>query len=148
MPPTFLYLLAAFVYSAVAVVVLVASFFLWCVPRTRALGVRMAAAMLGSIPGVLAFQLLAGPVALGLVLVLSLVAPASPITNSIPWIVVSVATLILAFGSMLVGSITGFIVGWRAGWQLASGAPPNVVLGSVPVYGRLFRSARGVGTAA
>lgn len=145
MPPTFLYLLAAVLYAAVTVVVVALGFALWCVPRTRERGRRMVAAMLASIPGVLAFQALAGPVALGVQTAVGTVGPNERVSTA--HATLAVLALFTAFGALTVGSVVGAVAGWRAGWALAGGVAPSEALRAVPIYGRLVRRASHVASA-
>ena len=130
MPPTFLYMLyvmglVVWVVAAGGVLMLAAILAMFA--RARPTALRLAAATIATFPGVLAYQFVAAPAALillvGGLFVVYLIAPVNPThTTTDPVVIaVSIASILLPLGIGAVASIMGLWRGWRTGWALASG---------------------------
>jgi len=128
MPPTFLIFMWALVWGLVAVAVLTLAAVLAIFTGLRPTAKRLASAMVGTFPGMVAYQLVAAPLAVAILLVGFLlvrpIAHADPVTHTmsdpIP-IVLTIATVFLAGGIGIAASLVGAWRGWRAGWAFASG---------------------------
>jgi hypothetical protein len=127
MPPTFLVFmgLVVWVLAAVAVFMLAGVFAIFAGGRPTAW--RLVSAMVGTFPGIVAYQVVAVPLAVAIVLVGGLgarliEAPNPTHTTSNPVVIaLSVATLFLAMSIGAAAALMGFFRGWRAGWAFASG---------------------------
>src|SRR5947208_3398000 len=131
--PLALYMLALGAYVAFACLV-------WCVclvlpfsSRTRTLGFRIAAAMLGSFPGVFLFQMLSVPKIGAIALLgLGLVSSIGPSEFALG---IGVGLGLTMFANFAIASTLGFYVGWRLAWEIASGRSVRELITS----GRLVR---------
>jgi len=98
-------------------------------PRYRPFAQRVAAGIVGSIPGVVTFQLLALPILalmFGLFWLASrLLGPLDGATQ-VAWNLTVIATFLAI---PLILSLIGFIVGWRIGARMAGGATLGRALG-------------------
>jgi hypothetical protein len=137
----FAYAMCLALYFCGACLVWLAALVLAIDPRRRPLAKRISVAMLCSFPGVFVFQILAAPglavllVAGGWVL--------SHLPESSPLYVAGVPVVVYGtVGGALFASILGFVVGWSAGWCLASGQPVKEFIRTNRVTGPLARFAR------
>ena len=82
--------------------------------------------MVGTFPGVFFFQLVAAPVAFGVLLIAwlvwRLIEPGNSTTTENP-IVIATSIAVILIDLVAVGgmSLLGFYEGWRAGWQISKG---------------------------
>jgi hypothetical protein len=99
---------------------------LFIMPQTRSLARSLSLAMVGTFPGVFFFQLLAAPVAFGVLVIAwlawRLIEPGNSSNSENPIVVAtSIAAILIClvvFGGM---SLLGFCEGWRAGWRISKG---------------------------
>lgn len=107
----------------------------------RSLAKHVAGGIVGSLPSVLLFQVLAAPVVAVAVLAFfgmqSLVGPLS----GAPQIVFSVLALLLTFGVFAAASFVGLLVGWGVGYRMASGVPLSIALRASRVVAATLRLA-------
>jgi hypothetical protein len=126
MPSTFLYLMALVLWVTLAVAVWLVSGVLLLLPRKRNSGLRLASAMAGTFPAVIAYQIIAAPIILTLLLtsnfVCKIIEPRTESTTENPAVIfISIVALLLSFAIAAGMSLTGFCEGWRTGWLMASG---------------------------
>src|SRR5262245_18316651 len=126
MPPAFLYLAALAIWLAGAMSVWFVAGILALFRRTRQRGLATACAMAGTFPGVIAYQILAVPVVLMILVGIRffwklLESGDSTVTNNPIVIIVSIGGALIAFVIVLGASLAGFWEGWRAGWSLMMG---------------------------
>jgi hypothetical protein len=125
MPPTYAYYMLLVVYVLAGGAGLAVCLLLAVIPKTRAAAKSVAGGIVGSFPGVFAFQLLALPVV------------------AVPWLlfwgshqltggvsgtagtVILVVVVALTFGIFGAASLSGFVVGWGIGSRLARGMSLN-----------------------
>jgi hypothetical protein len=102
-------------------------------PSTRRFAIRFAAAVIGSLPGVLLFQFV---VAIPLGVLLAVVLGSYSLfhaSDTAQWIV-GIPTIIIMFVSVLAASLLGCYTGGHIGWRLATSVPWRVVLAEEPVF--------------
>lgn len=126
MPPTFLYMMALALWVGLAVLVWLLAAFLFVMPRTRSRARSLGLAMATTFPSVLLFQVVAAPVALGVLLVAWLVWKVlepnhSANTENTAVIAISIIAVVVALLVVAGMSSLGFYEGWRAGWLRANG---------------------------
>jgi len=144
MPPTFAYAMCLMLYLAGMVVALVFCAVLLLFPSTRRFALRFAAAVVGSLPGVLLFQFVIA-IPLGVLLAVVLWSYSlfhSPDTAR--WFI-GIPTILIMFVSVSAASLLGCYTGGHIGWRLAASTPLRVVLADEPVSrfaSKLFRRKR------
>jgi hypothetical protein len=145
MPPTFPYFLALGFYVTAAFAVWGFCVILAFIPSSRYLAKRVALGMFCSFPGVFSFQLLVAPiVAVVLLLFGVLIHLLSP---SGSWEAACfVALALVCFLLVAAASCLGFWVGWRVGWEFASGRSVRTYLRSVVVHALPFGMGARFGT--
>jgi len=118
----FAYVMCLAAYFLGACFVWLAALVLAINPRWRPLAKRLAAAMFFSFPGVFLCQLLAAPGLLVLLVGGGWLSGLIPQAN--PMGVLLVMSVVYGVvGVAFFASVLGFVVGWWAGWRLASGQP-------------------------
>lgn len=142
MPPPFLYLLFLALWVLLALAAWTVAAVLSLSSRRRKMGLQLAAAMAGTFPGVLIYQLLAAPIVAAVLGAAWLVwkmleSPSSTVTSSPLVIASSTVSVGLVFIVVVIMSVTGFWEGWRLGWAFAAGKG----FWSVVRTGPLFRMA-------
>ena len=133
MPPTFAYAMCLMLYLAGMVIALVLCAVLLLFPSTRRFAIRFAAAVVGSLPGVLLFQFV---VAIPLGVLLAVVLESYTLfhaSDTAQWII-GIPTIIIMFVSVLGASLLGCYTGGHIGWRLATPAPWRVVIAEEPVF--------------
>jgi hypothetical protein len=131
-------------YLAGMVVALVLCGVLLLFPSTRRFAIRFAAAVVGSLPGVLLFQFV---VAIPLGVLLAVVLGSYSLfhaSDTAQWIV-GIPTIIIMFVSILAASLLGCYTGGHIAWRLAAFTPWRVVVAEEPVFrfmSTLFRRRR------
>ena len=120
MPPTFAYILCLMAYVALMAAGLAVCGFLFLVPSQRRLALRLCLAILGSLPGILAFQFLVG-IPLGLLLALVLGFDSTFHPSDWVQLIVGIPTLLIMFVSLAAASLLGCYTGGRIGWQIGAG---------------------------
>ncbi len=142
-PPYFIFviILAAYaVYADLACAVWLAAGLLAIPRRTRSFGKRIAAAMAGSFPGVLFFQLLSAPVILFVILVFGGLSQFAQLRDQ--WEGVFYTSLLLStVGLFALASVVGFYAGWGVAWNLASSFSLRESLERNRVLGPIVRPA-------
>jgi hypothetical protein len=120
-----LYMSALAVWVLVACIIWCAAGIMFLAPRTRSSAWPMSLAMASTFPFVFAYQIMALPAVIVMLLFAAalswLIEPGASTTQN-P-VIIGVAILV-ALGSViivLVASVVGFFDGWRAGWRLAGG---------------------------
>src|ERR1700730_12925972 len=128
MSPVFAYVLLFGICLCFAGLVWFGAWLLSFGAKTRPLSKRLCFGMAGTFPFVIAYQIVAGPVAASLLLAAwifwQILEPGHSTTTRNP--VVSFVALGLALTSlfvMLAMSLWGFYDGWRTGWACATGRP-------------------------
>jgi ABC-type phosphate transport system permease subunit len=129
--PVVIYMEALAVWILVACMIWCAAGLMFVVPRTRPFAWPMSLAIAATFPFVFAYQIMAAPVVLTILLgafaLWRLLEPVSTKKNP----VVAGGFFIAIIGSaiiMFVASLAGFADGWRTGWGLARGRPINETL--------------------
>jgi len=102
--------------------------------------------MAATFPGVWIFQIVAAPIALGILLLAWLVwrvlEPSLPETTENPFVIgMFIAAVFVDFVLILGMSLAGFYEGWRAGWLCAKGRRWREVISEGPTA-RLIQSMR------
>jgi hypothetical protein len=120
--PVVIYMAALAVWILVACLIWCAAGLMFVVPRTRPFAWPMSLAVAATFPFVFAYQIIAAPVVLTMLLgafaLWRFLEPVSTIKNPV-----------VAGGFiMFVASLAGFADGWRTGWGLARGRPINETL--------------------
>jgi hypothetical protein len=120
MPPTFAYVMCLMAYLALMAVGLAVCVVLLLVPSKRRLALRLCLAILGSLPGILAFQFFVGiPLGVLLAIVLGFYSAFHP-PDWVQW-VVGIPTILIIFVSLATASLLGCYTGGRIGWQTGGG---------------------------
>jgi hypothetical protein len=150
MPPTFLYLIFFGIWATCACVVCCTCALLLFIPRTRALSGPLFWAMTGTFPFVIAYQILAAPVAAGVLLMgralWRLLDPGtSSMTENPVVIVVSISTAFIAFATVLTLSVAGLYDGWMAGLAYGRGMNLRDAVSSAPAYNQIKGFLRSIG---
>ena len=144
MPPTFAYAMCLALYLMTMGVGLVICLVLLLIPSMRHTALKLGAAIIASLPGVLLFQfIVAIPLGILLGLVLGFYALVHP-SDMVQWIV-GIPTLIILFITILAASLAGCYTGGHIAWRLADFTPFRVVIAEEPVIrfaSRLFRRQR------
>ncbi|MFZ0826010.1 MAG: hypothetical protein WAO02_01175 [Verrucomicrobiia bacterium] len=120
MPPTFAYVMCLMAYLALMVVGLAVCVLLCLMPSKRRLALRLCLAILGSLPGILAFQFIVGvPLGILLAIVLGFYSAFHPPD----WVqgVVGIPTILIMFVTLAAASLLGCYTGGRIGWQTGAG---------------------------
>ena len=146
MPPTFVYIMAFLLWLALAAAVWVAAGAIALFPTMRRTGASLALAMAGTFPAVIAYQVLAAPfvlaILLGVRLIWKTLEPGRGTSTENPVvIVVSLTGALLALGVAAGMSVAGFVEGWRAGWRVARGEDVMSALRTGP-FSRGLRAVR------
>jgi hypothetical protein len=129
---------ASFIYISALVLWIVMACVMWCmagllflVPRTRPTAWPMSLAVVATFPFVFAYQLLAAPIVLIVLLTAfalwRFLEPVSTITNPVVAGGFVTATAVSAV-ILFVASVAGVVDGWRTGWGLARGRPIKEML--------------------
>jgi len=145
MAPTFPFFAAFVIWGLAAVLVLTLAAVLCLFARSRSTALRLASAMVATVPGILAYEALAVPVAFAILsaglLAGRLIESPTPthITSNPIVICLTIVTVVLAAGIAAAASLMGFWGGWRAGWALASGRDLTTALQGDPLV-RIVRS--------
>ena len=139
MPPTFLYLLFLGLWVLMAVAVWIVAAVLFLLPRQRQTGRQLAAAMAGTFPGVLIYQLLATPIVVAVLgaawFLWRTLEPGSATVTSNPLVIMAwIVSAGLAFVVVVTMSLTGFWEGWRVGWAFGAGKDVRSVVRSGPLF--------------
>ena len=126
-----IYLTALAVWICAACMTWCAAGLMFLIPRTRPMAWPMSLAVVATFPFVLAYQLMATPAVL-IVLLTALalwrvLEPTSTVTNPVV-IGGFVIAVIVSANVILAASIAGFADGWRTGWGLARGQPIKEML--------------------
>jgi hypothetical protein len=116
MPPTFAYFLAFAAYLCFGAAVLVFAAALAIVPAARLTARRLAGGVIGSYPGVLVFQVLSLPVLVCLWLVAWVLSHFMA-----PSFAAGMTAAVLFLGVFAGASVVGFMTGWSAGADVATG---------------------------
>ena len=122
MPPTFAYVMCLVGYLALMAVSLVLCAPLFLVPSKRRLALRLWCAIIASLPGILAFQFIVGPILGGLLLAVLALCSAFHYPDWMEWIV-GIPTILIIFASFATASFWGCYTGGRIGWEIAGGKP-------------------------
>lgn len=133
MPPTIAYAMCLMLYLVGMVAALFVCIVLVLFPSTRQFALRFAAAVVGSLPGILLFQFV---VAIPLGVLLSAVSGLEVflhLSDTVRWIV-SVPMVIIMFVSVLAASLLGCYTGGHIGWRLAALTPWRIVIAEEPVF--------------
>lgn len=134
MPGAVIYMLALAIWILVTCTIWCVAALMCVVPRTRRFAWPTSVAAAATFPFVFAYQIIAAPVVLGAPLgafILGmLVDPASlgGTTKNLVVIVGFISAFFVSAIILFVASVTGFVDGWRTGWELARGRPINEVL--------------------
>lgn len=122
MPPYFAYIECLIAYLALMAAALAACALLFLMPSKRRLAVRLCLAVLASLPGVLAFQFVAG---IPLLLLLAAVWGLYAVFHSPDWAqwAVGLPTIAIMFILLAGASLLGCYTGGRIGWQIGGGTP-------------------------
>ena len=125
MPPTALYIFALVVWILLSCVVWCAAALMAIAPRTRSSAWPVSLAMASTFPFVLAYQIMASPAVIAMMLgAAALNRFLEPGVSTTENPIIIGGTILAVLGSVivvLVSSVVGFFDGWRAGWRLASG---------------------------
>jgi hypothetical protein len=131
-------------YVAGMVVALFVCSVLLLFPSSRRFALRFAAAVIGSLPGVLLFQFIVGiPLAVFYAVVLGSCGLFHPPDTALSNIVLSAVAVV--FVSVLVASLFGCYTGGHIAWRLAESTPWRTVVAEEPAFRfawKLFRRAR------
>jgi hypothetical protein len=123
-PPTFAYFLALAAYLCFGAATLVLAAALAVVPVARVTAKRLAGGVIGSYPGVFLFQMLSMPVLISLWLLIWLLSRFILLS-----VAVGMAAAVLALGVFAVASLAGFMTGWSAGADVATGMSVTAAVG-------------------
>lgn len=133
------YISALMIYVSFALIGLVGCLAFALSATYRQTAKRIAWGIVGSFPGVFLFQGLSVPfVALTLFLFLGLNQLTSDLSGA-SLIVFAVFGLLSTFGVFAAASIAGFLVGWRVGYQVASGLSFRAALETSRILSYLLR---------
>jgi hypothetical protein len=120
-------------YLVGMVIALVLCAVLLLFPSTRRFALRFAAAVIGSLPGVLLFQfIVAIPLAVLLGMVLASYALFHP-SDTVQWII-GLPTILVMLVSLLAASLLGCYTGGHIGWRLAALTPLRVAIAEEPIF--------------
>lgn len=139
MPPTLLVFLAILGLLGTASAVLFAALLLLVTRTTRRFSKPLALAMVGTLPFVLAYDLVAA-VPVGIVLLTSwafwkAVEPGPQSMTNNPWVIgVSICAALFALGTLLAASLAGVYDGWRTGWMWGRGQGVRSAISRAPIY--------------
>lgn len=139
MPPTFLLFLAIVAWLCVASAVLLAALLMLVTSRTRRFSKPLALAVMGTLPFVLAYDLVAA-IPVGIVLLISwafwnLLEPGPQSLTNNPWVIgVSMCAAFFALGTLLAASLAGVYDGWRTGWRWGKGQGIRGAISRAPIY--------------
>jgi hypothetical protein len=133
MSPIFAYVLALMAWLTFACVVWFVAGMLSLMRRARFLAWPLCLAMAGTFPFVFAYQIVAAPFVVAIMLVAwafgKILEPGSSTPTQNPLLItVSIAMAFLSLGVMVAMSIAGFHEGWRFGWACGKGRPWREVI--------------------
>ena len=144
MPPTFAYAMCLMLYIIGMGIGLAVCLVLLPFPSMRRTALRLAAAIIASLPGVLLFQfVVAIPLGILLGAVLGFYALVHP-PDSLQW-VIGIPTILIMFLSIAAASLLGCYTGGHVAWRLAGSTPFRVAIVEEPVFrfiSRLLRRKR------
>ena len=133
MPPTFAYAMCLMLYLVGMVAALCVCAVLLLFPSTRQFALRFAAAVVGSLPGILLFQFV---VAIPLGVLLALVLGSYSLfhlSDTMHWII-GIPTIIIMFLGVLGASLLGCYTGGHIAWRLAAFTSWRVIVAEEPVF--------------
>ncbi|MET3912095.1 ABC-type long-subunit fatty acid transport system fused permease/ATPase subunit [Bradyrhizobium sp. S3.3.6] len=136
-----LYMSALALWILVACIIWCAAGLMFLVPRTRSSAWPMSLAMASTFPFVFAYQIVASPAVILLLLFAAalswLIEPGASTTQNPVIIGVAILVALASVIVVLVASVVGFFDGWRAGWRLARGRSIKETL-SDTIAGKCF----------
>jgi len=141
MPPTFAYAMCLMLYIVGMGVGLLVCAVLMLFPSVRRTALRLAAAIVASLPGVLLFQfVVAIPLGILLGAVLGFYALVHP-PDSVRWFI-GIPTILIMFLTVLAASVLGCYTGGHIAWRLAGSTPFRAVIAEEPVFRFMSRVLR------
>jgi hypothetical protein len=132
MPPAFAYAMCLMLYIMGMGVGLAVCLALLLFPSMRRTAIRLAAAIVASLPGVLFFQLV---VAIPLGILLALVFGFDALfhtPDSVQWVIG--IPIIIMFLKLLAASLLGCYTGGHIAWRLTGFSPFRIVIAEEPVF--------------